>query len=404
MAPRRLPPGVRLKGERFQVRYRDPEGRQRGPTFASAREAVAYQARIRTELAAGSYQRPEASRVTVAQWARAWQKARSVSRSTAASDEWAIERWILPAFGSLQLRQVTRLGVQAWVVELQRRELAPPTIDKALVKLKMMMTAAVEEDLLRKSPCVGVSSPPATADERVFLTPTVFAERLLPEAPDRYRALVLLAYTSGLRWSELAGLRRRRLDLVAGHVEVVEVLEEIAGTRPRMKPPKSRASRRIVKLPRATVEDLERHLLTYPVASGDDLVFTRPAGGPLSRTAFRGSIWVGRPGDAKRAPLVGMVVRAGLDPAPRFHDLRHSHAAALIATGASPLAVSRRLGHGSVRVTYDIYGHLLPDVEDQLMAGLESQLSGLIGGQVNEHPDLLEVAEHLDAMYGERED
>jgi integrase len=104
----------------------------------------------------------------------------------------------------------------------------------------------------------------------------------------RFRALVLVAAYGGLRIGELAGLRRRRVDLLRGTVDVVEIVVEVRGEL-YMGPPKTRAGRRIVTLPRSVVEELAEHL--GPVGEADGRVFTADKAGCCGRTmkARRGS-------------------------------------------------------------------------------------------------------------------
>src|SRR4029450_5174628 len=104
----------------------------------------------------------------------------------------------------------------------------------------------------------------------------------------RYRALVLVGAYGGLRIGELAGLRRSRVDLLRGTVTVAEIVVEVRGVL-HMGPPKTRASRRTVGLPRFVVEELAAHL-----AEPGDLeafVFTAPEGGPLRVHNFRARVW-----------------------------------------------------------------------------------------------------------------
>lgn len=70
------------------------------------------------------------------------------------------------------------------------------------------------------------------------------------------------------------------------------------------------------------------------------------------------------------------VLRAGLQPSTRFHDLRHTHVAWLIRQGAHPKAIMARLGHSSINVTLDTYGHLFPDLEGSLADGLDDAWAG----------------------------
>lgn len=124
-------------------------------------------------------------------------------------------------------------------------------------------------------------------------------------------------------------------------------------------PPKTRAARRSVPIPRLVSEELETHL-------GDrqpsEFVFTAPQGGPVRASLFRERVWV----PAVRA--------AGLEPL-RIHDLRHSAVSLWIAAGASPKEVASWAGHTSVSVVLDRYGHLLPGSEERVTNALDEMAS-----------------------------
>jgi integrase len=114
--------------------------------------------------------------------------------------------------------------------------------------------------------------PKVEREEMRFLTPVeiiALADAIRP----LYRTLVLVGAYGGLRIGELAGLRRSRVDLLRGTVEVAEIVTEVGG-RLRVGPPKTRASRRTVGLPRAVVKELAAHLATS--APRDAFVFTAP--------------------------------------------------------------------------------------------------------------------------------
>ena len=156
------------------------------------------------------------------------------------------------------------------------------------------------------------------------------------------------------------------LDLLRGRLDVAEVAQEARG-RITFGPPKSKASRGVVALPPAAVEAVAAHLTQWP-AGRDDLEFTSPHGHPMCRSIFRRRVWL------------PAVAAAGLDVEPTFHSLRHSHVAALIADGAPMKAVQRRVGHGSIRVTYDTYGHLEDSVDEALLDGLQQRAVRLTTG------------------------
>jgi integrase len=108
-----------------------------------------------------------------------------------------------------------------------------------------------------------------------------------------------------------------------------------------------------VSIPDFLVEMLARQAESK---RSDDLVFVGRDGAPLRRSNFNRRHW-------KPA-----VERAGLPSALRFHDLRHTHVAFLIAQGWDAYRISRRLGHSSIKTTLDRYGHLLPDEDDEGLA------------------------------------
>jgi len=192
-----------------------------------------------------------------------------------------------------------------------------------------------------------------------FLTPPEI-DRLLAACSGQYarwRPLVLLLVSTGLRYGEALGLRVGRVDVLAGQLTVLEALHEAGGGEYIVTEPKSEASRRTVTFPPEVGAEL------VPLVSGksrDDLVFTERDGRPVTRT-FRQNTW---PRICERAGLEGL----------RIHDLRHTQAAILISAGTPLTAVQRRLGHSSIRVTSDMYGHLMPEVHDSILAAVSAAL------------------------------
>ena len=393
---RRDDPSVKLTGK-WQVRYRDEMDRERGASFATLAEAKKHKAKVETEQAEGDWIDPSYGEVTVGQWIALWRKSRIVARTTSSVQEALIGKHIEPAFGTVPLRAVTKLRVQTWVAELEGAGLAPASVKKIYRLFGTIMKAAVEEQLVRTSPCRGIRLPRARTDERVFLT-VEQVQALVAEVPDRYRALIVLAYLSGMRWSELAGLRVKRLDLLRSRLEVVEVAQEAGGTI-TFGPTKSRASRRTITLPPAAVAAIAAHLAAYP-ADREDLVFTSARNQVLSRTRFAARVlrpavdrallraWAssqglepGTPGEPIPAAVAQAYARAGapeLGPRATFHALRHSHVASLIADGVPMKAIQQRLGHGSITVTFDAYGHLEVAVDEQLLDGLQRRAEQLM--------------------------
>ena len=153
----------------------------------------------------------------------------------------------------------------------------------------------------------------------------------LAEAIDpKYRAMVLLAAYCSLRFGELAGLRRSRVDLLHRTVTVEENAVEVAG-RVTFGPPKTAAGRRVVAIPAELVEILDTHLSGNVDVASDALVFPDLEGNPLGRNKFR-PLWA--------AACAGAGI-SGL----HFHDLRGSGATWAATAGATLRELMVRLGH-----------------------------------------------------------
>ena len=174
----------------------------------------------------------------------------------------------------------------------------------------------------------------------------------------RYAPLVATAAYTGARFGELAALKASRLDLLRGTLTVAQQLSDVNGHL-LIRPPKTQASRRQIALPRMLYDMLAEHFTKYPPV--DRYVFTSPEGALLRRHNFR-----------KRFFLVA--VRASVGEPLRFHDLRHTHVAMLIAQGEHPKVIQTRLGHSSIKVTLDRYGHLFEGLDEAAASRLDETL------------------------------
>ncbi len=348
---------IRRRGDRWQVLYRDPSGRQRSKTFDRLGDARRYAAGTDTDLARGDWLDPKLAATTFAQWAEVWSAGRvHLRESTRVRDESVMRHLVLPYFGDRRLGQVLSADVQAFVAALRSDGKSPATIRKAYQLTAAVFSSAADSDLIGRTPCRGVKLPPQTQSEMRFLSQAEVAD-LIGAIDVRFENLVLAAAYTGLRFGELAGLRVERLNLLARTVTVAETCSEVAG-RIVFGEPKTPASRRTITLPRFLVGSLAEHLAGRP-AHQSDLVFQAPDGGPLRRTTFRERFWL-------------PAVRASVGEPCRFHDLRHTHVALLIAQGEHPKVIQQRLGHASIRTTLDTYGHLFEGLDEAAAERLDA--------------------------------
>lgn len=142
---------------------------------------------------------------------------------------------------------------------------------------------------------------------------------------------------------------------------VTQTLSDVAGEL-TVGPPKTAAARRTITLPAFLADELGAHLGQYR-SDSSNFVFTSSEGALLRRTNFRRRDWV-------------PAVRASVGLPMRFHDLRHSHVALLIAAGEHPKVIAQRVGHASIRTTLDNYGHLFDGLDESAADRLDAIRSG----------------------------
>jgi integrase len=168
---------------------------------------------------------------------------------------------------------------------------------------------------------------------------------------------------SGDQFGELATLQPRDLDLGRRRVTITRSLAEVRGVITETEP-KTSASKRSITLPQAVADDLGAHL-DHHATGRTDRVFTAPQGGPLRRRSFRNWFWL-------------PAVAASVGQPVRFHDLRHTHAALLIAANTHPKLLQSQLGHTSIKTTSDIYGHLYEPLDEVAADRLEQLIADAI--------------------------
>lgn len=246
-------------------------------------------------------------------------------------------------------------GEIAKAIERDRPGESPAWSQKlAVTLLSNALRHAVRLRLIAFNPAADIPKAKPRDKEIQFFTAEQSRKLIETSKGRRLHALIALALGTGMRQGELLATRWDAIDFERGTIAVRLSLVEQRGGIWILKEPKSKQSRRTIKLPAFVVAALREHRERMAKEShGSDFVFVTKNGTHISKSNLTRQVW--RP--ALRT--------AGL-PRIRFHDLRHSHASALLNDGASIKAVSRRLGHSSVELTLRVYSHLLPDADDVL--------------------------------------
>jgi integrase len=268
--------------------------------------------------------------------------------------ESALRTRILPDLGSVKLGDIGRLDVQDLADRLLAERLDPSTVRNTLMPLRSIYRRAVSRGEVAVNPTTMLELPALRGRRERIASPSE-ATDLIRALPKRDQALWATALYAGLRRGELLALRWQDVDLASGVIRVERSWDIAEG---RAIEPKSRAGRRTV--PIALL--LRDHLVEHKLASGreEGLVFGRSATAPFDSSAL-----------VRRARAAW--ADAGLNTI-GLHECRHTFASLMIAAGVNAKALSSYLGHASVTVTYDRYGHLMPGNEQEAAGLLDAYL------------------------------
>lgn len=396
----------------FRVRWRYAKER-RSATFPTRAEAETAQRLIELrngavtssevyEALVGPVGPKEEKPPTVEEFAEQWiierRKIRDVEPSVLDGYYSVIRRHIVPHLGTLPISAVTSDVVRLWVVWMSDQEklsgglLDADTIRRAHSVLHSLLGAAVPRWLpanpAAKQPGKRRELPKETPHDAVFLTPQEVAV-ILRNCDEHIYPLVFTAVRTGMRLGELLALQVQHVT-VTGPNKQIQVQRALKKSG-RIGVPKSRRSRRAVSIHSDVAEVLK------PLLRGkrrDALVFTSPAGKLWHPSNLRRRHWIPAVAAAQRCPQHPPPLpektnkfgpRRGWRPdeistcdcptrlhrVPRFHDLRHTHVSMCAEAGWQMDRVSRRVGHESIKTTYDLYRHLWEKDDSEDLEALE---------------------------------
>lgn len=302
------------------------------------------------------------SKQTLGDWLTVWLReyhTPAVSRKTVHHTAGRIKH-ILPHLGAIRLDRLTPLDIQSFYNLLSTKghsrsegPLSPGSVRLFHATLNRALSQAVDLDILIKNPCKKAILPRNPHQPPAFLDTEGVVQLLTALKGEPLYLPALIAALTGLRRGEVLALRWQDVDLERGVLTVCQSIERTAGVI-TMKEPKNRTSRRGVLIDEMLVAPLREHkgqqsalrLRLGPLYQNNDLIVCTLDGKPLNPD------WV-----SDRFPR--LCVEKGL-PRLRFHDLRHSHASSMLASGVSPKAIQERLGHSTYKMTMDTYAHVIP--------------------------------------------
>jgi integrase len=340
------------------------------------REAQIERSRLIAELASGIY--VETKRLTVAAFLERWIEHMQGQVSPRSHERYAelCRKNIVPLLGGLMLTKLQPAHIsQAYAKALAsgRRDgtggLSARTVTHIHRVLREALQQAVQWQMLARNPADAVK-PPKVERKQMSVLDTDATARLIEAARGSDLAVpILLGVLCGLRRGEIVALRWRNVDLERAQLSVTASTEQTdAGCRE--KEPKSGRGRTVALAP-LMVEELRSHrlrqaerLLALGVRLTDDYhVVAREDGQALQPRSLTHA-------------FVKFVRQHGLQI--RLHDLRHTHATHMLASGVHPKIAQERLGHSSIGITLDLYSHVLPGMQAEAVARVDDALQSAL--------------------------
>jgi integrase len=285
-----------------------------------------------------------------------------------------VAHYFVPSFGDITLQKLTEAHIQTCYRKLLDGGIQPRTIRTIHSTLNSALNAAVRSHKLTINPCKFVTLPRVPKRELSCLSIEQARHLVEVTREHKFGCLFTLALATGMRIGELRALHWGDIDEKRAMVRVSRSLsftdpDGVGHATYREEEPKTESSRRTIPLPAFAIEALQRHRvrqkeerLRTPGWQDQGLVFTNTVGGHLNGTLVRRT-------------FADVLAEAGL-PHIRFHDLRHSMATIWLAMGVNPKVVQERLGHSDIKTTLNVYGHVLPGMQEDATHRYGEQFDG----------------------------
>jgi integrase len=352
------------RGRVWRIKYADADGRQVQETIGAERDGITRkdaETELRerlTRVEKRGYRRPRA--LTFGEWADTWLEEGKTRRAWKPSTVLVFAnalKHLKDTFGPSRLDSIRPRDVARYAKDALD-EFSAKTVQLHLNTLHDVFKVALAEELVQANPVSGVERPRVPRKRWRILEPREVPRVSKAFSDDRARRVFLTLALTGLRRSELGGLRWRHVNLVEGTLRVEQS--------------KSEEGERLIALPRTLVDELVTHFAKSSYQADEDYVFGHPEKGSSLDAKWYHELF--------QAALTA----AGVEGHVRtFHDMRHTALTNLAATGASPIAVMATAGHRSMQTTKG-YLHLAGVVFHDEAANLEARLLGVQDAGTND--------------------
>jgi integrase len=351
------------KTGKYQVMYRDSQGRQRAKNFTLKKDAETYEREVKLSIERGTYTDPSKGKTSLKEIYLEWMKTKE--SLTPKSKAWYESLWnthLEQAFGNSPLKTITAPSINKWALSRATGDSAVASsarIAKAQTLLAALLDYSVDLGLIPRNPArksngkVNKLRVGRKANKRPATALNLDELLQLAEKVGKYKALILVMGLSGLRWGEAIALRPCDINLEKKLLIVTRSISELKGNF-SIQDTKTHVARSLI-LPELVLEEFRKLMLGM---NPEDLFFTKN-GTYLPNTHFRKVIY-------------DPAVRATGLPPITIHDLRHTSASIAIANGANILVLARILGHSTPTMTLNVYGHMFKEDLESVTETLDS--------------------------------
>jgi len=309
-------------------------------------------------------------RQTVEQFLTQWLEGHKTSIRSRTHERYEeyVRLHIVPVIGHIQLQKLTAQQVKALYAKKLDEGLSTTTVNNLHGVLHKALEDAVKWELVVKN-VSAIVDPPRRAHYEITALTMEQAQKLLETAKGHsMEALFMIALTTGMRRGEILALKWQDVSFIEKTIQVRRTFTRTPGNRYVEAETKTKKSRRSIVLTQMVVDLLIQHRIKQAEARREagehwqerDLVFCTSLGTPLNPNKVL-------------ERFKTLLKRAGL-PHMRFHDLRHSAATILLTMHVHPKIVQELLGHNQISMTMDIYSHVLPTMQGDVMSKLNDAL------------------------------
>ena len=268
-----------------------------------------------------------------------------------------VTKKIVPYFGEYPIKKITSGQIHAWQITLANLDISSLYVRQIEKVLSLMFSFAVKFLRLKKSPCENMRHiGETTTREMNFWTIDEF-KKVISVIPDdsmstyEFKQLLLVLFLCGTRVGEALALQRRDINFKRGTISITKTLAVIDGVE-SMNSPKTQSSIRTITMPKILSKQLSDYIKRQSYENKEERIFKDFQQYKVLKYLYR---------YAKKAKVKQI----------RVHDLRHSAISYWIQLGMPIYEISRRCGHASPKITYEIYAHLYPKQDNRIANLLE---------------------------------